>query len=169
MLLQQLYARLQKSKEFLAFREQNPDAFLCAGFFIMNFKLNSFEYALDYRNDKQIFTFNIPENTEASITIKADELIKDGSAPKLLDEITLDVQVDLEDLKEKVEKSLAENNIKNKLEEFIAILQKIDNQLVWHLTVVCEGFTILTIIVHSETGNIEKFDKKNIFDFVKKK
>ena len=56
MLLSQLKAKLEKSEQFIRFKSANPDAFLCAGFFILNFKSEIYDYSLDYRNDKQIFT-----------------------------------------------------------------------------------------------------------------
>jgi hypothetical protein len=167
MLLKHLYARLEKSSEFKNFQAQNQDAFLCAGFFIMNFKTQVFEYSLDYRNDKQIFTFKIPEREEEQVVMQTEEIIQVENK-KPLEKITLDVQVDIEDLKEIIEKALENNSIKNKLEEFIAVLQKIDSSLVWHLTCICEGFTILNVIINPETGAIEKFEKKNLLDFVKK-
>jgi hypothetical protein len=166
MLIETLYERLKKSEIFENFRTVNPDAFACAGFFIFNFKQDSVTYALDFRNDKQIFTFDFPTNSEAGITMKVDDLLP---APKPLDKISLDVQVDLEDLKPLAEKALAENNIKNKLEEMIAVLQNLDGQNVWNLTLMCEGFVIINAIIHSETAGILKFEKKNLLDFVKKK
>jgi hypothetical protein len=133
----------------------------------MNFKTQVFEYSLDYRNDKQIFTFKIPEREEEQVVMQTEEIIQVENK-KPLEKITLDVQVDIEDLKEIIEKALENNSIKNKLEEFIAVLQKIDSSLVWHLTCICEGFTILNVIINPETGAIEKFEKKNLLDFVKK-
>jgi hypothetical protein len=164
MLLKQLYAKLEKSNEFKKFKSENPDAFLCAGFFIINFKDNKFEYSLDYRNDKQIFTFKIPENDSSIIAESQDLLL----SPKPLDKINLDVQVDIEDIKDIVEKTLSDNNIKNKLEEYIAVLQNLDNQLVWNLTIMCEGFTIINSLINAETSGIIKFEKKNLLDFIKK-
>lgn len=165
MLLKEIYAKLEKSNEFKKFKSENPDAFLCAGFFILSFKENRFEYSLDYRNDKQIFTFKIPENPESSIIVESQDLL---ASPKPLEKINLDVQLDLEDIKEIVEKALLDNNIKGKLEEFMAVLQNLDNQIVWNLTVMCEGFTIINMIINSETAGIIKFEKKNLLDFVKK-
>ena len=166
MLVKELYSRLEKSEIFENFQAVNSDAFLCAGFFILNFKNNTAQYALDFRNDKQIFTFDFPTTSSGDITMKVDDLLP---APKPLDKISLDIQVDIEDLKEIVEKQLAINNIKNKLEEVIAVLQNLEGQVVWNLTIMCEGFVIINAIIHSETAGILKFEKKNLLDFVKKK
>lgn len=169
MLIKQIYAVLEKSSIFQKFREENPEAFLCAGFFILNFKQSIFEYALDYRTDKQIFTFNIPLNksgSSADIKMNIDELLP---TPKPLDEINLDIQLDLEEIREIVEKQLTLNEIKNRLEEIIAVLQNLDGKTVWNLTILCEGFTIINAIVNSENSQVIKFEKKNLMDFMKKK
>ena len=166
MLIKDLLSRLEKSEIFENFRAVNPDAFPCAGFFIFNIKQNNIQYALDFRNDKQIFTFDFPINDSAAITMKVDDLLP---APRPLEKISFDVQVDLEDLRPIVEKALQENNIKNKLEEMIAVLQNLDGQVVWNMTIMCEGFVIINAIVHAETAGVLKFEKKNLLDFVKKK
>jgi hypothetical protein len=164
-MLRELYTRLEKSDVFKSFKAQNPDAFLCAGFFILNYKQNNRKYAFDFRNDKQLFTFDFPENEQAHIILKIDELLP---SPKPLDKIHIDVQVDIEDLEEIIKAGLRDNNIKNQLEEIIAVLQNIDNQIVWNLTCMCEGMVVINALVHSETSGILKFEKKNLLDFIKK-
>ncbi len=164
-LIKELSEKLQKSEAFLKFKEEYPDAFFCAGFFILNFKADTSDFSLDYRNDKQIFSFKIPVGESKNIFMETSDIFE---KQKPLDKINCDVQVDIGDLKEIVEKSLMENNIKNKLEEIIAVLQIIDNQKVWNLTCMCEGFTIISIQIHSETSGVVKFEKRNLLDFVKK-
>jgi hypothetical protein len=161
----ELSDKLKKSEAFLKFKSEYPDAFFCAGFFILNFKSGVFDYSLDYRNDKQIFSFKIPLGESKNIVLETSDIFEKQTP---LPEISCDVQVDIEQLKEIVEENLAKNNIKNKLEELIAVLQMIDGNKVWNLTCMCEGFTIISCQIHSETAGILKFEKKNLLDFVKK-
>lgn len=163
--LKELFARLEKSEAYKKFKAESPDAFLCAGFFILNLKTGSYDYNLDFKNDKQIFTFKIPEHEESQIIMTQEEIL---DTQKPLDKISLGINVDLENLLEIIEKALLDNAIKSKIEEVIAVLQIHDNQQIWNLTVMCEGFVILLIHINSETGNVIKFEKKNLLDFVKK-
>lgn len=163
MTLHELYSRLKNSSIFKRFHLENPQAILCTAFLVLNFKNDFHEYSLDFRNEEKIFTFKLPEQGEI---VLLEEEILDKTKP--LEAINLDVKIDLEDLKEIIEKSLIKNNIKNKLEETIAVLQVINNELVWHMTIMCEGFVVINSMLHSETGEIIKFEKKNLFDFVKK-
>ncbi|MBM3247336.1 hypothetical protein FJZ17_02230 [Candidatus Pacearchaeota archaeon] len=159
----ELYSRLEKSEVFKKFKAEYPNSFFCAGFFILNFKSDTFEYSLDYREDKNIFTFKIPLGEGAITLIKEDIL----DTQKPLEQISSDVKVDLPEVRGLVEQALRDNNIKNKLEEVIAVLQLIDNQKLWNLTCMCEGFTIISMHIHSETQGILKFEKRNLLDFVK--
>ncbi len=59
-------------------------------------------------------------------------------------------------------------SMKNKLEEIIAVLQLLDNNTIWNLTCMCEGFTIISVHINPESGKILKFEKKSLFDMVKK-
>jgi hypothetical protein len=160
----ELMFKLEKSEIFKKFKAEYPNSFFCAGFFIFNFKTDTSEYSLDFREDKNIFTFKVPEAKESSITMIKEEILE---AQKPLEKISSDVKVDLSEIKALVEQALKDNNIKNKLEEIIAVLQSIDNQKVWNLTCLCEGFVIISIHIHSETQGILKFEKRNLLDFVK--
>lgn len=159
-----LMNRLEKSEIFKKFKAEYPNSFFCAGFFILNIKSGVFEYSLDFREERSIFTFKIPESKEASITMLKEEIL---DVQKPLEKISSDVKVDLPEIINLVEKALQDNNIKNKLEEIIAVLQLIDGQKLWNLTCMCEGFTIISMHIHSETQGILKFEKRNLLDFVK--
>ena len=161
----ELSEKLKKSEIFQKFKSEYPDTFFCAGFFILNFKSNVFDYSLDYRNDKQIFSFKIPLGESKNIIMETSDIFEKQTP---IQEINCDVQVDIEDLREIVEENLIKNNIKNKLEELIAVLQIIEGSKVWNLTCMCEGFTIISCQIHSETAGVLKFDKRNLLDFVKK-
>lgn len=164
-MIQCLVNRLEKSEIFHKFKAENPNAFSCIGFFILNYKSKIMDYSLDFRDEKQLFSFKIPEKEEDKITLVVDNIIEHQKA---IEEISFDVQIDLEDLKEIVEKALLENQVKNKLEDIIAVLQKIDGKRMWNLTCMCEGFTIVSMHIDSEKGNVLKFEKKSLFDLVKK-
>jgi hypothetical protein len=165
MKLQTLFGKLQKSEEFLDFKEKNPNAFFCAGFFILNFKQNLFEYFLDYRDDKKLFAFKIPEFNE-KIIFTAEDLIENPKPMEKLEEKEIkNIKTDLDDLKEILEQALWDNNIKNSLEEFIAVLQCLNGKILWNITCICSNLAIVNANIEPFTGNILKFEKKNLLDF----
>ncbi len=157
MLLHQLHTQLEKSQVFKEFKNKNPEAFLCAGFFILNFKNNIYDYSFDYRTEQEIFTFKVPVAGEI---IMLQEPILDQQKP--LEKINLDVQIDINDLRDLVEKELRLSGIKNKIEEIISVLQVINGRQIWNLTVMCEGFAIITIHIDAESGKLLN-SKKRIY------
>ena len=164
MKLSQLLTRLEKTEQFKIFKKQNPDAFLCAAFIILRAKggLVENEYSLDYKTKEQIFTFKIP--TIGEIIMQNDELIEG----KPLEEINPKILTDIEELNPIVERALLRNSIKSKLEEIIAVLQTIEGKTIWNLTCMCEGLVIINIHVDALSGDLTKFEKRNLLDFIKK-
>ena len=166
MKLPQLIKKLEGSEVFQDFKSKNPDTFLCAGFFILNFKNNTFEYNLDYRNDKEIFTFKIPIAPVVGEAIMMRENILESQKP--LEKLNSEIDVEIDEIQKIVEEQLSKNKVKNRLEEIIAVLQSKDGKIIWHLTCMCESFAIIAIQINAVTKDIISFEKKNLFDFIKK-
>ena len=155
---------IEKSKEFKEFKKEHEDDYLCAGFFVLDFEQGINQQQLDYSlKDGTIFTFSLSEN---EIVVKEAETIE-GKKQKL-PELNKEVKIDLENLKEIAEKRKEKEGIENRITKIIAILQKHEDKQIWNLTCMMEGFGILQVHINSETGEILKFEKRNLFDFVKK-
>lgn len=157
---------IEKSPAFKNFRKQHPDVYLCAGFFVLNYESgqeNSTQKQLDYsQKDGKIFTFIL--NNE--ITIKEAETIEGKKQD--LPELNKNIKVDLDDAEKILEEELKHKKVKNKLLKIIAVLQKHEGKQIWNLNCVLSGMEILRVHIDSETGDILKFEKKSMFDFIKK-
>jgi len=168
--IKELISRLNKSKVFKDFQKSNPKAFFCAGFFIIRWKEGLNDFSLDYRDDSQIYSFKIPEKEGEEITMHAEKILEQQ---KPLDKLEIDakspIKVDLSNLQETVHEQLAKNELKSPLQEIISVLQIIDAKPMWNLTIMLEGFTIITSLINPISGEVVKFEKKNLFDFVKPK
>jgi hypothetical protein len=75
------------------------------------------------------------------------------------------IKTDLEDLKEIIEQALWDNNMKNSLEEVIAVLQSMNGKIIWNLTCICSSLSIINSQIDPFTGKVLKFEKKNLLDF----
>jgi len=175
MKLSNLFEKLEKSNTWKTFKksEEAENAFFCAGFFIMNFKQNKFEYSLDFRNEESLFAFKIADedSKEKEPLLTKDKILESPPAPKPLPKIEekdmKKIKIDIDKIKEVVEKELEKNKIDG-LEEVIAVFQQSDEykKLVWHLTCMSAGFKITIIAIDPLTGDILKLDKKSLLDFV---
>lgn len=174
MTLSNLIQTLEKSPAFKDFKKsaEGKSAFLCAAFIIFNLKQNSFENSLDFRNEKDIFTFKMPSDEKTKegkeeIIMQKEELLPSRKQLEKMDEKLLaKIKVEPENLQEIIEKQLKEKKILGNLEEIIAVLQSADGKLAWNLTCIVSGFVILSAQIEALSGNMTKFDKKNLLDFV---
>ena len=170
MKISKLIQSLEKSKTFKEFQKtkEGKESSLCAAFIIFNLKQDSFENSLDFRNEKDIFTFKIPSDKKEEIIMSKEEIMP---SRKQLEEIPNDklekLKVEPENLQEIIEKQLKEKKIIGNLEEIIAVLQSNESkELIWNLTCIVSGFVILSVQIDALSGNLIKFDKKNLLDFV---
>ena len=163
MKLNDLFDALESSNIYKKFKAENPESFLCAGFFILDIKENREEYNLDYTNGTMITSFTIPEDSEM-ITSKTDEVL-DSSKP--LNKVSLDVVLDLDNLIGKVEEEIIKNYKQKKLEKIIAVLQNSDGKTIWNLTCMLEGLAIVSIKIDANTEEILVSEKRSLFDVVR--
>jgi hypothetical protein len=166
MKLSALITKIENSAEFSKFKQENPKAELCAGFFILDFKPKHETYSLDYKTEEKIFSFSLGEDDK--ITQKEEEIMEGKDK---LGSINPRVEIDIENLLEVCEEEFLNNKIGKKIEKIIAILQKKEDKTIWNLTCMDEGFSIIFVNIDSLTGEILKFEKKSLFDVmsIKKK
>ena len=158
-----LLLKLERSQEFQDFKEKNPDAFPCAGFFIRDFKEGNNQTSIDFCNNQEIYTFT-PQTKEQSFQITKEEIL-DKTKPLL--PFNTDIEVDLDQLKPIIEAELKKNKIEKQLEKIIAVLQAHEEKTIWNLTCFVEGMKIITIHINSITKEILKFDERSLFDYVR--
>jgi len=167
---QETYNRITQSKIFNQFKQEHSNAELCAGFFILDFLSNDTKKSLDYLDEKseKVFTFDLDDNGETRL--KEDKLI-DASAtsqPKLTP-IKPTLKIEINELKGIIRIKKLEQGISAPLHKIIAVLQNYENQLIWNLTCMLDQLIILHVLINAETGEITKFERKNMMDLIKKK
>jgi len=170
MSFQDTYNKITSSEVFKKFIEENPQAELCAGFFILDFISNDSKKSLDYKFKDKIYTFELKD--DGYIKFTEDELIKSANSPELL-KINPEIKVEIDELKGLTGIEALERGISSKFNKIIAVLQ---NQLrdsketaVWNLTCMLDGLIILNIIIDASTSEIIKFERKSMMDLIRKK
>jgi hypothetical protein len=159
-----LLQKVESSQEFQDFKQQNPEAELVAGFFILDFLSNDNKETLDYKTEETIFTFTIKNN---KIILNKDKLINDPTRPQLT-KIQPEVKIDTDQLRNIVQTQTLNNNIQAKLNKIIAVLQKYNEKQIWNLTCMLDQLIILNIHIDSETGEVLKFERKSMMDMIKR-
>jgi len=167
-----LLLKLERSQEYTTFKAAHPESFICAGFFIRDFKDGCDQTSIDLCDAGTITTFT-PQG--AGFQTKEEEIL-DKTKPLIPFDIK--IQVDVEQIKPLVEQQLTKNKVTQKLEKIIAVLQGMPGKgdlsgensvshTVWNLTCMLEGMKIILIHIDAKTQEILKFENRSLFDFVR--
>jgi len=167
-----LLLKLERSQEYTDFKGQHPKAFICAGFFIRDFKEGNNQTSIDFCDDGKIFSFT----PQGSVFQIKEEEVLDKTKP--LGEFDTEIQVDVDNIREIVEKQLEKYDVKSPLEKIIAVLQAIPGKgdlsgenlvshTIWNLTCMLEGMKIILIHINAKSGEVTKFENRSLFDFVR--
>jgi len=154
---------IEGSEAFKKFKEKNKDAKLCAGFFVIDYQQGQGQKQLDYCLDnKDIHTFIV----DKEIQMKKAETIE--GMKQDLPELNKEMQVDIDDVEKILQDKIGQEKITKKLLKVIAVLQVHENKQIWNLNCMLEGMDILRIHIDTQTGDIIRFEKRNMMEFVKK-
>lgn len=154
---------VEESECFKDFKDKNKDAFLCAGFFVIDYETDTQQQQLDYCiGENDIYTFMV----EDSVTLKKAETIEGHR--ENLPELSKDIKVDLDDAENILKERIKDERISEKLLKVIAVLQIHEDKQIWNLNCILAGMQLLRVHIDSDNGDILKFEKKSMLDFVKK-
>ena len=153
--------KVEEHKNFKEFKEKNPNAYLCAGFFILDYESGKNMHQIDYfLPQKKVATFYLDNDIKMKIS---EQCIK-----KKLPAIKTNPKTDLEALKGIVEDEMKNRIVTDKVRKMVAILHIDDNKLIWNLQVILDGLNILLVHVDDSDQNILKFEKHSLMELMKK-
>lgn len=154
--------KLEKSKEFALFNEKYPDAFMVAGFFVLDLEAGQNLHQIDFfvPSEKKIAAFSL----DGDVKMQLLETLT-GKTPEKLD---LDVNIDLDSLAGILTDEMRNRNISENIRKIIAIIQNVGGKKIWNLSCVLTGMEILKSHVEDETKTVLKIEKESFMDIMKK-
>ncbi len=165
--LQFYWEKLNDMNLFQKFLEDNKEAYLCSGFFIIDKKGEDNKQHFDYYlpNEKKIVSFEM-ENGGQKVPI---EHIGE-KAPESLDmKDENDFNFEFNEVEDIVEKALEENKVKNKIEKIMVSLQKHPESK--HLSMICtvflSGLGMANIHIDIQEKKVIHFEKKSLFNMMR--
>ena len=157
------FKRIEESKEFKEFKKKNPKAYLCAGFFVLHYEQGKNAHQMDFcLPNGKIATFILEEGIKMNISESPFKV------KAKLEEIPSTAKLDLDALKGIVEDEMKNRTVTESVKKIIAVLQILDGRLVWNLNCIAGGLNIIQVHVDDVDGNILKFEKHSIMEFMKK-
>lgn len=158
--LQFYLKKLQSSKEFKKFTKENPNAYLCSGFFIVdktNVKNPGNKINLDFYSpkDKKTFSFDVKEE------IKLIPLEKYKNIPS---RISPECEFNFEDMEKMILDEIDKKNIKTKIQKIIFSLQNLKGKDFLIGAIFISSFGLLKVDIDISGKKITKFEKKSLLD-----
>lgn len=151
-----LIEELKKQDCYKKFIKDNKDAFLCAGFFVLNLEEGEEKFQLD------LFIPSKKKIAISELPFKEIKIQKDRIESIMPLEIST-IQVDLPDLEEIIEKAKEENENPQDTTKIIAVLK----DGIWNLTCMSSALDLIRINVSASNGQVLKFEKVSLIEFVR--
>jgi len=154
--------KLNGSSEFKSFQKENKDAFMVAGFFVLDLEGKHNIHQIDYYipSKKKIAAFTLDNH----VTMQLLDLLN-AKNPEKLD---LKTNMDLDQLYGILEDEMKNRTITAEIKKIIAVLQTIEGKKIWNLSCVLSGMGILNAHIEDSSKSVLKMEKKSILDFVQK-
>lgn len=153
--------KLKESKDFKNFTKENPEAFLCSCFFVIDKEGGDDKQHFDYYlpKDKQMFSFQIERNCE-----KVPVEMIGSNVPE---KVSLDLDFDFNEIERLVNSRMFDEKINNKIQKFLFSLQTIKGKEFLVGTVFISNLGILKVSIDIAEKKVTDFEKKSFFDMVK--
>jgi len=156
--------KLEQSEQYKNFKVKYPDAFLVAGFFILDLETNQNIHQIDFfiPSEKKIAAFTL----DGEVTLQLMDMIsKDGKNPEKLD---LETNIDLDALSGILTDEMHNRGISEDIRKIIAIVQNIDGKKIWNLNCVLTGMEILKSHVDDASQSVLKLERSSVMDLMKR-
>lgn len=162
MKIQPYVEKLNTSKEYKDFIKKYDDAFLVAGFFVLDLEMKKNIHQIDFYipSKKKIAAFSLDERINLQLFDAVNEKI-----PEKLD---IKTNIDLDALPGILEDEMKNRNITEDIKKIIAVIQNIKGRKIWDLNCILSGMDILKAHVEDESKTILKMEKTSFMDIVKK-
>jgi hypothetical protein len=154
--------RLNKSDECKNLLEKNPDAFIVAGFFVLDFETGKNIHQIDYYlpKEKKVAAFTL----DTDVKMQLMDLMNAKKIPEVLD---IKTEIDLDALQGILEDEMKNRGFSEKINKIIAVLQMQDGKKIWNLNCILSGMEILRAHVEDESKSVLKMEKIPLTDIMK--
>jgi hypothetical protein len=157
--------RVEESPEFKKFREEHKKAYLCAGFFVLDFENKKDIHQIDFLipGKKKIATFTLQDGVQ----LKISEPMKKTKNKLEKLELKEETKTDIDALKGIVHDEMMNRTVTGEIKKIIAVLQNKDDRKIWNLNCITGDMGILKVHIDDHSSSVLEFEKASLFDFMK--
>ena len=137
MKIQPYVEKLTASPEYKDFKKRYSDAFLAAGFFVLDLEMGGNIHQIDYYipSEKKFAAFTLDKGVNVQIL--------DTITNKIPEKLDIKTKIDLEALPGILEDEMKNRNITEDIKKIIAVIQNIKGKKIWNINSVLSGMDIL--------------------------
>ncbi|MAH03493.1 hypothetical protein CMI39_01760 [Candidatus Pacearchaeota archaeon] len=152
--------KLHDSEKFKEFKNENKDAYLCSGFFILDKTGKGDKSHLDFYipSKEKMFSFQL----EDGIKLVPVEILGKKVPEKILE----DIDFNFEDMEKLINEEMEKENIKNKVQKIMFSLQKLKGKEFLVGTVFITIMGLLKVNIDINIKKITDFEKKSFLDMM---
>ena len=160
--LQFYIEKLHVSEEYKKFMKENPDAYLCSGFFIIDKEKDDNKQHLDFyiSKSKKMFCFQLEEG----VKLLSVEMLEKNIPTK----ISAKCDFNFEDVEKKILDKMEKEKINNKIQKIILSLQRKDGKDFIIATVFVSMLGLLKVSYDISEKKITLFEKKSFLDMLRR-
>ena len=153
--------KLTASSQYKEFQQKYKDAFLVAGFFVLDFETGQRLHQIDYYlpKEKKFAAFTLDDKVIFQLLRSFDK--------KMPEKLDINTKIELDTLKGIVEDEMHNRSITQEIKKMIAVVQTIKGKKIWNVNCVLSGMDILRAHVEDESKTILKMEKNSMMDYVK--
>jgi len=154
--------KLESSKEYANFKKENQDAFVVAGFFVIDFEQGRHIHQIDFYapKSKKVAAFTL----DSKVTLQLMNLM----GKKIPEELDIDTKIDLDALKGILTDEMRNRNITEEITKMIAVIQTVKGKKIWNVNCVLSGMEILKAHVDDSSETVLKLERVSMTDLIKK-
>ncbi len=162
MKIQPYVEKLTASPEYKDFKKRYSDAFLAAGFFVLDLEMGGNIHQIDYYipSEKKFAAFTLDKGVNVQIL--------DTITNKIPEKLDIKTKIDLEALPGILEDEMKNRNITEDIKKIIAVIQNIKGKKIWNINSVLSGMDILKAHIDDSSKTILKMEKTSFIDIMKK-
>jgi len=159
------FEKMKSSEKFEKFIEENPQAYFCSGFFVIDRDNGDNKIHFDYfvPSGNRVFSFQL----EKGVNLLQLDRIDEKNPTKLIEE--KDLEFELVEIEKIIEKEMEKNNLKSKIQKIMLSLQEVDGKICLVGTVFISMLGLLKINISLPEKKVTEFEKKNLFEILKVK
>ena len=162
MKIQPYIEKLNTSKEYKQFTSKHSDAFMMAGFFVLDFESGKNLHQIDYYipSEKKVAAFTLDEG----VTVQMLKTMTEKTPEKL----DMNTNTDLDELKGILKDEMKNRGMTEEINKIIAVIQNIEGKKIWNLNCILSGMELLRSHVEDESKYVLKMEKVSMMSLMKR-